>query len=94
MRNIIKNTFQTSLLFFIFTSSVLANNSNLPDFTKLVEENKASIVNISTVKKSKSLDKNNNQNMPNDELNEFLRKFFGDKGFDGKERNNLDNLNH
>ena len=86
MRNIIKNTFQTSLLFFIFTSSVLANNSNLPDFTKLVEENKASIVNISTVKKSKSLDKNNNQNMPNDELNEFLRKFFGDKGFDGKER--------
>jgi serine protease Do len=86
MRNIIKNTFQTSLLFFIFTGSVLANNSNLPDFTKLVEENKASIVNISTVKKSKSPDKNNNQNMPNDELNEFLRKFFGDKGFDGKER--------
>ena len=86
MRNIIKNTFQTSFLFFIFTSSVLANNSNLPDFTKLVEENKASIVNISTVKKSKSPDKNNNQNMPNDELNEFLRKFFGDKGFEGKER--------
>ena len=51
-----------------------------------MEENKASIVNISTVKKSKSLDKNNNKNMPNDELNEFLRKFFGDKGFDGKEK--------
>ncbi len=86
MKNLIKNTLQTILIIFISTGSILANNSNLPDFTKLVEENKASIVNISTVKKTKGAKKNPNPNLPNDELNDFLRKFFGDKGFDGPER--------
>jgi len=86
MRNFIKNTFQTIVIIFVFTGSVFSSNSNLPDFTKLVEDNKASIVNISTVKKSKSANKNPNPNVPNDELNDFLRKFFGDKGFDGPER--------
>ena len=57
MKNLIKNTLQTILIIFISTGSILANNSNLPDFTKLVEENKASIVNISTVKKTKGAKK-------------------------------------
>ena len=88
MRNLIKNTFQAILIILVFTGSTFSANSNLPDFTKLVENNKASIVNISTVKKNKNVNKNKNPNpnVPNDELNDFLRKFFGDKGFDGPER--------
>ena len=86
MRNLIKNTFQAILVILVFTGSTFSANSNLPDFTKLVENNKASIVNISTVKKNKNVNKNPNPNVPNDELNDFLRKFFGDKGFDGPER--------
>ena len=88
MRNLIKNTFQAILIILVFTGSALSANSNLPDFTKLVEDNKASIVNISTVKKNKNANKNKNPNpnVPNDELNDFLRKFFGDKGFDSPER--------
>ena len=88
MRNLIKNTFQAILVILVFTGSTFSANSNLPDFTKLVENNKASIVNISTVKKNKNVNKNKNPNpnVPNDELNDFLRKFFGDKGFDGPER--------
>ena len=88
MRNLIKNTFQAILIILIYTGSTFSANSNLPDFTKLVENNKASIVNISTVKKNKNVNKNKNPNpnVPNDELNDFLRKFFGDKGFDGPER--------
>ena len=86
MRNLIKNTFQAILIILVFTGSTFSANSNLPDFTKLVENNKASIVNISTVKKNKNVNKNPNPNVPNDELNDFLRKFFGDKGFDGPER--------
>jgi len=88
MRNLIKNTLQAILVILVFTGSTFSANSNLPDFTKLVENNKASIVNISTVKKNKNVNKNKNPNpnVPNDELNDFLRKFFGDKGFDGPER--------
>ena len=86
MRNLIKNTFQAILIILVFTGSTFSADSNLPDFTKLVENNKASIVNISTVKKNKIVNKNPNPNVPNDELNDFLRKFFGDKGFDGPER--------
>ena len=51
MRNL-KNTFHLTLFIFILSGAVSANNSNLPDFTKLVEDNSASIVNISTVKKN------------------------------------------
>ena len=51
MRNF-KSTFHLILFIFILSGTVSANNSNLPDFTKLVEDNSASIVNISTVKKN------------------------------------------
>jgi len=86
MRNL-KNTFHLILFIFILSGAVFANNSNLPDFTKLVEDNSASIVNISTVKKNVVNNKKNTApNLPNDELNEFLKKFFGDKGFENPEK--------
>ena len=53
------------------------SSNNLPDFTKLVEENNASIVNISTTREG-NLPKNHPQ-LENDELNKFFEKFFGDK---------------
>ena len=53
------------------------SSNNLPDFTKLVEENNASIVNISTTREV-NLPKNHPQ-LENDELNKFFEKFFGDK---------------
>tara|TARA_B110000014_G_C20119080_1_gene592171 strand:+ start:1791 stop:3161 length:1371 start_codon:yes stop_codon:yes gene_type:complete len=66
---------------------VSANNNGLPDFTKLVEDNNASIVNISTIRKSNGKG-NGHQfpDMPNDELNEFLKKFFGDRGLENPEK--------
>ena len=52
MKTLTKNIFQAVLFIFILSNEVFAENANLPDFTKLVEANKASIVNISTVRKN------------------------------------------
>ena len=82
MMNEIKNFIKIIVLFTIYTSSVFADSSGLPDFTKLVEDNNASIVNISTVRKSNEKISNSQQQIPNEELNDFLKKFFGDKGFE------------
>ena len=82
MMNEIKNFIKIIVLFTIYTSSVFADSSGLPDFTKLVEDNNASIVNISTVRKSNEKTSNSQQQIPNEELNDFLKKFFGDKGFE------------
>ena len=82
MMNKIKNFIKITVLFTIYTSSVFADSSGLPDFTKLVEDNNASIVNISTVRKSNEKTSNSQQQIPNEELNDFLKKFFGDKGFE------------
>ena len=80
--NKIKNFIKITVLFTIYTNSVFADSSGLPDFTKLVEDNNASIVNISTVRKSNEKISNSQQQIPNEELNDFLKKFFGDKGFE------------
>ena len=82
MMNKIKNFIKITVLFTIYTNSVFADSSGLPDFTKLVEDNNASIVNISTVRKSNEKISNSQQQIPNEELNDFLKKFFGDKGFE------------
>ena len=82
MMNEIKNFIKIIVLFTIYTSLVFADSSGLPDFTKLVEDNNASIVNISTVRKSNEKISNSQQQIPNEELNDFLKKFFGDKGFE------------
>ena len=82
MMNKIKNFIKITVLFTIYTSSVFAESSGLPDFTKLVEDNNASIVNISTVRKSNGKAANSHPQIPNDELNDFLKKFFGDKGLE------------
>ena len=82
MMNEIKNFIKIIVLFTIYTSSVFADSSGLPDFTKLVEDNNASIVNISTVRKSNEKISNSQPQIPNEEINDFLKKFFGDKGFE------------
>lgn len=86
MKIMLKKIIQVSILFIFTLNLSSANNSNLPDFTKLVDNNSASIVNISTVRKSQTKSANSNPQIPNDELNEFLKKFFGDKGFDNPEK--------
>ena len=86
MKTLTKNIFQAVLFIFILSNEVFAENANLPDFTKLVEANKASIVNISTVRKNTKSNQNTNPELRNDELNDFLKKFFGDKGFESPER--------
>ena len=64
-------------IFFLVAQNLAFSSNNLPDFTKLVEENNASIVNISTSREG-YLPKNHPQ-LENDELNKFFEKFFGDK---------------
>ena len=51
MRNISKTIILSFVTIFIFFSQAFAENHSLPDFTKLVEDNSSSIVNISTVRK-------------------------------------------
>ena len=64
-------------IFFLVAQNLAFSSNNLPDFTKLVEENNASIVNISTSREG-NLPKNHPQ-LENDELNKFFERFFGDK---------------
>lgn len=64
-------------IFFLVAQNLAFSSNNLPDFTKLVEENNASIVNISTTREG-NLPKNHPQ-LENDELNKFFERFFGDK---------------
>ena len=87
MKIIIKNITLSLITALIFIPQTLASDYNLPDFTKLVEDNSSSIVNISTVRKS-ATKKNQGSapQAPNDELNEFLKKFFGDKGFNNPDK--------
>jgi len=84
--NKIKSFVQAALFLTIFINSAYAEVSGLPDFTKLVEDNNASIVNISTVRKSVNKSANSHPQIPNDELNDFLKKFFGDKRFEGPDK--------
>ena len=86
MMNKIKSFVQAALFLTIFINSAYAEVSGLPDFTKLVEDNNASIVNISTVRKSVNKSVNSHPQIPNDELNDFLKKFFGDKGFESPDK--------
>ena len=86
MMNKTKNFIQIVIFLTILTNSAFAENSGLPDFTKLVEDNNASIVNISTVRKSANKNVNSHPKMPDDELNDFLKKFFGDRGLENPDK--------
>ena len=87
MKIIIKNITFSLFTAFIFIFQTYASDYNLPDFTKLVEDNSSSIVNISTVRKSANKkNQGSAPQAPNDELNEFLKKFFGDKGFNNPDK--------
>jgi len=61
-----------------------ATYANLPDFTQIVEQSKASIVNISTIKKSSIKEIKKNIHLPNLEkgspLEKFLERFLGEDG--------------
>ena len=81
MKILIKYILNLTLFSSVLINSVMANSVELPDFTKLVEDNKASIVNISTVRKTNNSN-SVNPDIQNEELNDFLKKFFGDKGFE------------
>ena len=76
MQNIKRYILNIILFAVLLTNLSYADNANLPDFTKLVEDNNASIVNISTVRSSKSDNSANKnpQEMPNEEMKEFLKK--------------------
>ena len=76
MQNIKRYILNVVLFTALLTNLSFADSSNLPDFTKLVEANNASIVNISTVRTSKNNNSANAnpQEMPNDEMKEFLKK--------------------
>ena len=56
--------------------------AELPDFTELVEDNAAAVVNISTVGRRESRSSAPRSNGPSrdEELNEFFRRFFGPDG--------------
>jgi serine protease Do len=86
MKNISKKFFYSILIIFVFTNTGFTNNNVLPDFTKLVEDNSASIVNISTIRKSNGKASESRPDMPNDEFNEFLKKFFGDRGLENPKK--------
>ena len=92
MKNLIKIPSYIFLLLTFTTNTAFSNNVNLPDFTKLVDDNNASIVNISTVRKNNKKSQEQNPQIPNDELNDFLKKFFGDKGFDNPEKKNTEKI--
>jgi len=85
MKNLIKQILCSSIVVIFLNNISYANKIDLPDFTSLVEENSASIVNISTVRKNNK-QSNSHPQLENDELNEFLKKFFGDKGFENPEK--------
>ena len=89
MQNIKRYILNIILFTILLTNLSHADSSNLPDFTKLVEDNNASIVNISTIRSSKNsnIANTNPQEMPNEEMKEFLKKFFGDKGLENPEKN-------
>ncbi|MBH80602.1 MAG: serine peptidase [Gammaproteobacteria bacterium] len=53
-------------------------SADLPDFTELVEDNAAAVVNISTVGRAAA--RSGSPRSREDELNEFFRRFFGPDG--------------
>ena len=74
---------------FLLGAASLANalslgESRLPDFTKLVEENSAAVVNISTTQKAKHPMMPHGFQMPDipedSPWGDFLRRFFGEEG--------------
>lgn len=79
--------FKKSKIVFIGVVLFLVQNTvqaQLPDFTKIVEASKGSIVNISTVKKSPTHELRKNIQIPDlpkdSPLGEFFEKFFGEEG--------------
>lgn len=73
--------YQLSVLMLGLFIAVAGHARDLPDFTKLVDQNAPAVVNISTVGESRS--SRRSQQPRSDELEEFFR-FFGPPGRDGR----------
>lgn len=65
------------LAFGLTVSSVTAWGRELPDFTVLVEQHSPAVVNVSTVQRAASQPR---INVPNEQWDEFFRRFFGPEG--------------
>ncbi len=61
--------------------------ADLPDFTKLVDQHAPAVVNISTVRHSNPARRFGGRGAPNDEMEEFLRRFFPPDRFPQPDRN-------
>ncbi len=86
IRNFTYFSYSVLITLVITSTSALAQ---LPDFTKLVEDNSAAVVNISTKQKAKVTTRQkpfNHKNMPQaphgNQWGELFEKFFGGEGFD------------
>lgn len=87
---LLSNTFKVFSLLFVsallLMASGLVEARELPDFTKLVEENSAAVVNISTTQKIKKMNRHLPHGMEMPELPEgspwsdLFRRFFGEEG--------------
>jgi len=77
----------TVFLFFVtFNADVRAAVSGLPNFTSLIEQSSAAVVNISTTQKIKrSQGISPHGGMPDTPFDDFFRRFFGDEGDDLRE---------
>ncbi len=91
IRNFTYFSYSVIITLVITSNSALAQ---LPDFTKLVENNSAAVVNISTkqkVKVSPRQQQFNHKNMPQaphgNQWGELFEKFFGGEGFDAPQSN-------
>lgn len=71
-------------VFFLFGFSFYAQAKELPDFTELVKDHGASVVNITTTQLVKA--QNGFEGMPNDEMFDFFRRFMPPPNARGKSR--------
>lgn len=84
-RALISGLMLLSMLFVLAISSATARASSLPDFTELVEEHSAAVVNISTTQKVKHpktsrMPRGMPEQIPEGPLGDLFRHFFGDQG--------------
>ena len=85
-----KSQYFIHIFLILMLSAPITAQAALPDFTKIVENAKNSVVNISTRTKARKSDSENRLHIPNfpegSELGELFEKFFGNEGFGERRR--------
>ena len=85
-----KSQYFIHIFLILMLSAPITAQAALPDFTRIVENAKNSVVNISTRTKARKSDSGNRLHIPNfpegSELGELFEKFFGNKGFGERRR--------